>query len=223
MPQLSEEHKQQIQTVLMTAPLIPVITIHRLEDAVPLCRALVEGGLRVLEITLRTEFGVAAIREVRKALPDALVGAGTVTGIAQYREVESAGAQFVITPGVTEAVLEFGVTSAAPLLPGIATASELMMGHIHGYRHFKFFPAEVSGGIAALNAFYGPFPDVMFCPTGGIRRDNAADYLELDNVAAVGGTWLTPAEAVEAKDWAAITEIARASLMDASRLITPDS
>lgn len=217
MPQLSEEHKEQIQAVFMASPLIPVITINRLEDAVPLCSALVAGGVHVLEITLRTEFGVEAIREVRKALPDALVGAGTVTGISQYREVEAAGAQFVITPGVTEAILEFGVTSEAPLLPGIATASELMMGYIHGYRHFKFFPAEVSGGVAALQAFAGPFPDVMFCPTGGIRRTTAVSYLEQPNVAAVGGTWLTPAEAIEAKDWAAITEIARASLLDIRR------
>ncbi|WP_303289294.1 bifunctional 4-hydroxy-2-oxoglutarate aldolase/2-dehydro-3-deoxy-phosphogluconate aldolase [Marinobacter sp. SS5-14b] len=217
MPQLSEEHKAQIQAAFMASPLIPVITIHRPEDAVPLCRALVAGGINVLEITLRTEFGVAAIRDVRKALPEALVGAGTVTGIGQYREVEAAGAQFVITPGVTEAILEFGVTSEAPLLPGIATASELMMGYIHGYRHFKFFPAEVSGGIPALNAFAGPFPDVMFCPTGGIRRDTASSYLELANVAAVGGSWLTPAAAIEAKDWAAIAEIARSSLKDIRR------
>ena len=215
MPQLSNDHKLEIEKVLTRSALIPVITIDRLADAVPLCKALYEGGLGVLEITLRTEFGVAAIREVRKALPDALVGAGSVTSISQYREVELAGAQFVITPGVTEAVLEFGVTSEAPLLPGISTASELMMGHIHGYRHFKFFPAEVSGGVAALKALAGPFPDVQFCPTGGIRQDTAADYLALKNVAAVGGSWLTPADKVLAKDWAAITEIARASLLDA--------
>ncbi|WP_323750642.1 bifunctional 4-hydroxy-2-oxoglutarate aldolase/2-dehydro-3-deoxy-phosphogluconate aldolase [Marinobacter sp.] len=215
MPQLSRDHKLQIEKVLTRSLVIPVITVHRLADAVPLCKALYDGGIEVLEITLRTEFGVAAISEVRKALPKALVGAGSVLSIAQYREVELAGAQFVITPGVTEAVLEFGVTSEAPLLPGISTASELMMGHIHGYRHFKFFPAEVSGGIAALKAFAGPFPDVKFCPTGGIRQDTAADYLKLENVGAVGGSWLTPADRVAAKDWAAITDIARASLVDA--------
>lgn len=215
MPQLSNDHKLEIEKVLTRSPLIPVITIDRLADAVPLCKALYEGGLGVLEITLRTEFGVAAIREVREALPDALVGAGSVTSIAQYREVELAGAQFVITPGVTEAVLEFGVTSEAPLLPGISTASELMMGHIQGYRHFKFFPAEVSGGVAALKALAGPFPDVQFCPTGGIHQHTAADYLALQNVAAVGGSWLTPADKIAAKDWAAITDIARASLLDA--------
>lgn len=212
MPQVSMEHREQIRAVLMASPLMPVITIHRLDDAVPLCRALVEGGLKVLEITLRTEFGVEAIRQVRQALPEALVGAGTVTSIAQYRQAESAGAQFVITPGVTEAILDFAVTSEAPLLPGIATASELLMGYGHGYRYFKFFPAEVSGGIPALKAFAGPFPDVVFCPTGGIRQNTAADYLALENVATVGGTWLTPDDAVASKDWARITGIARASL-----------
>ena len=155
-----------------------------------------------------------AIEQVRKAIPDAWVGAGTVTSIAQYRQVEAAGAQFVITPGVTEAILEFGVTSEAPLLPGISTISELMVGYNLGYREFKFFPAEVAGGIPALKAFSGPFPDVTFCPTGGIRRNTAADYLALGNVQAVGGTWLTPADVVAAKDWAQITEIARGSLAD---------
>src|SRR5690554_2176554 len=217
MNQLSDYHRDRVQAVLGASPLVPVIAIQNAEDALPLCRALVDGGIRVLEITLRTEHGVRAIEQIRKAIPEAWVGAGTVTSIAQYRQVESAGAQFVITPGVTEAILEFGVTSEAPLLPGIATASELMMGYIHGYRHFKFFPAEVSGGVAALQAFAGPFPDVMFCPTGGIRRTTAVSYLEQPNVAAVGGTWLTPAEVIEAKDWAAITEIARASLLDIRR------
>ncbi|KPQ30289.1 MAG: 2-dehydro-3-deoxyphosphogluconate aldolase / (4S)-4-hydroxy-2-oxoglutarate aldolase [Marinobacter excellens HL-55] len=212
MPQVSMEHREQIRAVLTASPLIPVITIDDPEDAIPLCRALVDGGLKVLEITLRTEFGVDAIRQVRQALPEALVGAGTVTSIAQYRQVESAGAQFVITPGVTEAILDFGVTSEAPLLPGIATASELLMGYSHGYRYFKLFPAEVSGGISALKAFSGPFPDVVFCPTGGIRQNTASAYLALENVATVGGTWLTPADAIANKDWARITEIARASL-----------
>ncbi|MFO8140623.1 MAG: bifunctional 4-hydroxy-2-oxoglutarate aldolase/2-dehydro-3-deoxy-phosphogluconate aldolase [Marinobacter sp.] len=212
MPQVSMEHQERIRAVLMASPLMPVITIHRLGDAVPLCRALVDGGIKVLEITLRTEFGIEAIRQVRQALPEAWVGAGTVTSIAQYRQVETAGAQFVITPGVTEAILDFAVTSEVPLLPGIATASELLMGYGQGYRYFKFFPAEVSGGIPALRAFSGPFPDVVFCPTGGIRQNTAADYLALENVATVGGTWLTPDDAVASQDWARITEIARASL-----------
>ena len=214
MNQLSDYHRERVQAVLAASPLVPVIAIKDPDDAIPLCRALVDGGIRVLEITLRTEHGVRAIEKVRKAIPEAWVGAGTVTSIAQYRQVESAGAQFVITPGVTEAILEFGVTSEAPLLPGISTVSELMMGYALGYREFKFFPAEVAGGIPALKAFSGPFPDVVFCPTGGISRQTARDYLALTNVCAVGGSWLTPAEAIAGKDWPAVSEIARGSLGD---------
>ncbi|WP_372982634.1 bifunctional 4-hydroxy-2-oxoglutarate aldolase/2-dehydro-3-deoxy-phosphogluconate aldolase [Marinobacter sediminum] len=214
MTQLSEFQRERVQAVLAASPLVPVIAINELEDAVPLCQALVDGGINVLEITLRTEHGVNAIKAVREAIPDAWVGAGTVTSVAEYRQVEAAGAQFVITPGVTEAILEFGVTSEAPLLPGISTVSELMMGYALGYREFKFFPAEVSGGVPALKAFSGPFSDVTFCPTGGIRRDTAKDYLALKSVKAVGGSWLTPAEVVAAKDWAQITQIARDSLAD---------
>ncbi len=214
MTQLSEFQRERVQAVLAASPLVPVIAITELEDAVPLCQALVDGGINVLEITLRTEHGVNAIKAVREAIPEAWVGAGTVTSVAEYRQVEAAGAQFVITPGVTEAILEFGVTSEAPLLPGVSTVSELMMGYALGYREFKFFPAEVSGGVPALKAFSGPFSDVTFCPTGGIRRDTAKDYLALKNVKAVGGSWLTPADVVAAKDWAQITQIARDSLAD---------
>jgi 2-dehydro-3-deoxyphosphogluconate aldolase/(4S)-4-hydroxy-2-oxoglutarate aldolase len=214
MHQLSDYHRQRVRAVLEAAPLIPVISINHPDDALPLCRALVDGGVRVLEITLRTPYGLKAIEQVREAIPEAWVGAGTVTSIDQFRQVESAGAQFVITPGVTEAILEFGVTSEASLLPGISTISELMIGHNLGYREFKFFPAEVSGGIPALKAFAGPFPDVTFCPTGGIRRNTAKDYLALENVAAVGGTWLTPGDLVASGDWDQISEIVRGSLLD---------
>lgn len=214
MTKLSDFHRNRVREVLSSCPLIPVITINHPDEALPLCQALVAGGIRVLEITLRSEHGLTAIRELRAALPDVWIGAGTVTGIEQYRAVEAAGAQFVITPGVTEAILDFGLTSEAPLLPGISTASELMMGYAHGYREFKFFPAEVSGGVPALKAFRGPFGDVTFCPTGGIRRATAKDYLALDNVAAVGGTWLTPVDLVQAKDWQAITREVAGSLQD---------
>ncbi|QSP93540.1 bifunctional 4-hydroxy-2-oxoglutarate aldolase/2-dehydro-3-deoxy-phosphogluconate aldolase [Marinobacter salinisoli] len=214
MTQLSDFHRERIQSVLQASPLVPVISVNELDDAVPLCQALVDGGIRVLEITLRTRHGLKAIEKVRQALPDAWVGAGTVTSVAQYRQAESAGAQFVITPGVTESILEFGVTSESPLLPGVATVSELMMGYVLGYRQFKFFPAEVAGGVPALNAFRGPFPDVTFCPTGGIRRDTAANYLRLANVQAVGGSWLTPEDVVASRDWGRITDIARGSLGD---------
>jgi len=216
MSQLSGFHRECIQSVLSSSLLLPVITIKHPEDAVPLCRALFDGGIRVMEITLRTEHGLNAIKSVREALPEAWVGAGTVTNLTQYRQAEAAGAQFIVTPGVTEALLEFALTSEAPLLPGVSTASELMLGYGLGYREFKFFPAEVAGGIPALKALNGPFPDAIFCPTGGIRRDTAKDYLALSNVQTVGGSWLTPADVVAKRDWAQITEIVRGSLSDIS-------
>lgn len=214
MSSLSMQHRHQVQSVLGSCPLVPVISIQDPEHTLPLAKALVEGGIRILEVTLRTEHGLGAIRQLRKAFPDVWVGAGTVAQVAQYRQAEAAGAQFIITPGVTRELLEFGLTAHAPLLPGVATISEMMMGYALGYREFKFFPAEVSGGVPALKAFAGPFPDVSFCPTGGVRRETARDYLALANVSAVGGTWLTPRDAVEAGDWAAITDLAAGSLQD---------
>lgn len=210
--QLSQGHRQQLQALLAASPLIPVITIEDPAKAVALGRALVDGGINILEITLRTEHGLEAIRALRQALPETWVGAGTVKTVAQYRQVEAAGAQFVITPGVTPELLEHGIKASAPLLPGVATLSELMLGYALGYREFKFFPAEVSGGVDALKAFGGPFADVRFCPTGGIRQETAARYLALANVAAVGGTWLTPREAIEADDWARISQLVADSL-----------
>lgn len=214
--QLSDFHRERIITVLKASQLMPVITIQQPDDAIPLCQALFDAGIRAMEITLRTEHGLKAIREVRQALPEVWVGAGTVTSLYQYRQAEAAGAQFVVTPGVTEAIFEFSLTSEAALLPGVSTASELMLGYCLGYREFKFFPAEVAGGIAALKALSGPFPDASFCPTGGIRRDTARHYLALDNVPTVGGSWLTPEAAVAKKDWARVTEVARGSLLDLS-------
>ncbi|SHK42148.1 2-keto-3-deoxy-phosphogluconate aldolase [Marinobacter antarcticus] len=216
MSQLSGYHRDRIRSVLGASPLMPVITIKHPDEAVPLCQALFDGGVRVMEITLRTEHGLKAIKSVREALPEAWVGAGTVTSLSQYRQAEAAGAQFIVTPGVTEALLEFALTSEAPLLPGVSTASELMLGYGLGYREFKFFPAEVAGGIPALKALNGPFPDAAFCPTGGIRRDTAKDYLALSNVQTVGGSWLTPTDVVAKRDWAQITKIARGSLSDIS-------
>ena len=214
MPQLSMQHRHQVQSVLASCPLIPVISIQDPEHVVPLGRALIDGGIRILEVTLRTEHGLGAIRQLRRAFPDVWVGAGTVTGVSQYRQAEAVGAQFIISPGITRELLEFGLTAHAPLLPGVATISEMMAGYALGYREFKFFPAEVAGGIAALTAFSGPFPDVSFCPTGGIRRETASDYLALPNVAAVGGTWLTPQDRIAAGNWEAVTELTRDSLND---------
>ncbi|MFL1406357.1 bifunctional 4-hydroxy-2-oxoglutarate aldolase/2-dehydro-3-deoxy-phosphogluconate aldolase [Marinobacter sp. M1N3S26] len=213
MPGLSKDQQQRIQAVLAAGPLVPVITLHREEDAMPLAEALVEGGIRVLEITLRTPQALPAIETLSKQLPgDVLVGAGTVTDPAAYRQAESAGARFVVSPGITPRLLDYGLTANAPLLPGVATVSELMLGYELGYRAFKFFPAAVAGGLEGLKAMAGPFPDVVFCPTGGIRRDTARDYLALGNVVAVGGTWLTPEKRVSQGDWPGITRLARESL-----------
>ncbi|WP_144822074.1 bifunctional 4-hydroxy-2-oxoglutarate aldolase/2-dehydro-3-deoxy-phosphogluconate aldolase [Marinobacter piscensis] len=214
MNEVSGFHRERVRSVLNASQLLPVITINDPDDAVPLCRALFEGGIAVMEITLRTEHGLEAIRQVRDALPDVWVGAGTVTSLSEYRQAEAVGAQFIVTPGVTEALLDFALTAQSPLLPGVSTASEIMLGYSLGYREFKFFPAEVAGGMSALKAFAGPFKEAVFCPTGGIRRETARGYLELQNVLAVGGSWLTPAEAVARKDWTSITETAAASLAD---------
>lgn len=217
MPTLSSDHQERIRQLLAVSPVIPVITIERPEQALPLCRALVAGGLRVLEITLRTPEGLDAIRQVRGAMPeDVWVGAGTVVSRDQYREAEQAGADFVVSPGSTEPLLDFAVTASVPLLPGISTVSELMVGYNLGYRAFKFFPAEVCGGMHALRSFAGPFPDVVFCPTGGITRDLASQYLALDNVVTVGGTWLTPGQWVDAGNWQEIEKQAASTLQTIS-------
>lgn len=209
---LSESLRDRMAQIVGLCPLIPVITIEEPEHALPLGKALLEGGISTLEITLRSAHGLNAIRELRERLPGACVGAGTVTGPEQYRQAEAMGAQFVVTPGSTRALLEYGLAARVPLLPGISTLSEMMEGYRLGYRIFKFFPAEVAGGVAALKAFAGPFADVHFCPTGGIRQETAADYLELPSVPAVGGTWLTPKGPVKAGRWSEVTGLARRSL-----------
>ncbi|MFE8071944.1 bifunctional 4-hydroxy-2-oxoglutarate aldolase/2-dehydro-3-deoxy-phosphogluconate aldolase [Marinobacteraceae bacterium S3BR75-40.1] len=209
---LSENLKERMATILEASPLVPVISIAEAAHAEPLTDALVAGGLRVLEITLRTPHGLDAIAAIRRRHPDIWVGAGTVASVEQYQAVEAAGGQFVVTPGSTAELLEYGTRASIPLLPGVATLSEMMEGYRLGYRDFKFFPAEVAGGVAALKAFAGPFAQVRFCPTGGIRRETAADYLALANVPAVGGTWLTPAAAIERADWPAISREVEVSI-----------
>ncbi|WP_172962277.1 bifunctional 4-hydroxy-2-oxoglutarate aldolase/2-dehydro-3-deoxy-phosphogluconate aldolase [Hydrocarboniclastica marina] len=208
----ANDRQQQLGTIFSSCPLVPVITIQDPDTAVELGRALVAGGLRILEITLRTEHGLGAITALREALPDVWVGAGTITTVDQYQAAVKAGAQFAITPGSTQALLQYGTTATAPLLPGVATLSEILQAYELGYRDFKLFPAEVAGGTAALKSFAGPLPDIRFCPTGGIKPETAADYLALDNVIAVGGTWLTPQDAVSARDWTRISQIAEDSL-----------
>ncbi|MBT8422690.1 MAG: bifunctional 4-hydroxy-2-oxoglutarate aldolase/2-dehydro-3-deoxy-phosphogluconate aldolase [Gammaproteobacteria bacterium] len=173
-----------------TLPVLPVIQVARADEIVPIAEALAEGGINALEITLRTDAGLDAIRLARQRFPDAVVCAGTVTNTEQLRAAMDAGAEFVVTPGITEALVKAAVDHNIPLLPGIATPSELMLGLDAGLRHFKLFPAQVVGGMAMLKSLAGPFPDVQFCPTGGLNADNYRDFLALPNVFCVGGSWM---------------------------------
>ncbi|HEY8950502.1 MAG TPA: bifunctional 4-hydroxy-2-oxoglutarate aldolase/2-dehydro-3-deoxy-phosphogluconate aldolase [Rhizomicrobium sp.] len=193
-----------IATILSRVPVIPVLTIARVEDSVALARALVDGGLSVLEITLRTDAALDAIAAIARDVPDAVTGAGTVLNRADLRCAREAGAQFAVSPGLTENL----ATEGLPLLPGVATASEIMRGMEYGLRHFKFFPAESSGGVAALKSFAGPFPDIRFCPTGGITAKSAPDYLAVKNVMCVGGSWMVPHAMITAQDWRGIAKLA---------------
>lgn len=207
-----ESNTQSLDHLLGMGPVIPVLTIERLEDAEPIGQALYDGGIRVLEVTLRTECALAVIRQLRQSLPDIYLGAGTVLTPDQFQQVEAEGADFVVTPGTTDALYDYGQQSHIPLLPGISTASELMQGWAKGYRQFKFFPAEASGGVAMLKALAGPFPEAIFCPTGGIGAEQLAQYLSLPNVPCVGGSWLTPKHSVQAEDWGAIQSLVEATL-----------
>jgi len=197
----------EIGEVMRTAPVIPVIVIDREADAVPLAQALVTGGLRVLEVTLRTASGLAAIRAMT-AVPNAIVGAGTVLDAEQFDQAVAAGARFVVSPGYADDLLAAAKRTGVPWLPGVATATEIMRARGAGLRHLKFFPAESSGGVAALKSFASVFRDVLFCPTGGISPSNAAQYLSTANVACVGGSWVTPADAIASGDWARIERLA---------------
>ncbi|MDN7127235.1 bifunctional 4-hydroxy-2-oxoglutarate aldolase/2-dehydro-3-deoxy-phosphogluconate aldolase [Pseudidiomarina sp. 1APR75-33.1] len=192
-------------------PVVPVMVIEQLEDALPMAQALLAADIKVLEVTLRTPVALEAIQLLREELPDALVGAGTVTTPEQLQSVTAAGAQFAISPGITRELLVAGAAGSIPLLPGVATISELMQAHGLGYRHLKFFPAEAAGGTAMLKAIAGPFADVQFCPTGGIHQNNFRDYLALPNVRCVGGSWILPKTAIAAKNWPEITRLSRAA------------
>ncbi len=200
---------QRADDVFALAPVIPVITVDDLDNALPLARALVDNGLKVLEVTLRTPVALAAIERIANELPEACVGAGTVLDIVALKSCIRAGARFAISPGATEALYDTAHYADIPLIPGIATASELMRGLERGWRRFKFFPAEASGGVAALKGFAGPFAQARFCPTGGIDAAKAPAYLALPNVACVGGSWMLPADAIQAKDWDRIGDLAR--------------
>ena len=190
-------------------PVIPVIVLHRLADAVPLARALVAGGIQVLEVTLRTPVALACMQAIAREVPEAIVGAGTVRSVSDVQAALDAGCQFAVSPGYTPAVGQDCLQRGLPLLPGVATASEVMMAQADGYHFLKFFPATAAGGIPMLKALAGPFPDVMFCPTGGITLQTAPQFLALPNVKVCGGSWLTPQEAIDAGDWSRVTALAR--------------
>ena len=190
-------------------PVIPVIVLQRLADAVPMARALVAGGVRVLEVTLRTPVGLACIEAIAREVPEAVVGAGTIRSAADARAAKSAGSRFGVSPGYTVAVGAACREAGLPLLPGVATAGEVMAAMADGLDFLKFFPATAAGGLPMLKALAGPFPDVAFCPTGGITAQTAPGFLALPNVRVCGGSWLTPADAVAAGDWARITRLAR--------------
>lgn len=194
------------------ARVIPVITIDRVEDAVPLARALVAGGVRTLEITLRTAAALEAAKAIIAGVPDAIVGMGTVLNASDLAQVASIGAKFALSPGATPELFEAASRSEVPFVPGIATASELMAALAHGFGVCKFFPAQQAGGIPALRALAGPFPQARFCPTGGIGQANAAEWLAEPNVIAVGGSWVCPTADIKAGNWDNITELARRAM-----------
>jgi 2-dehydro-3-deoxyphosphogluconate aldolase/(4S)-4-hydroxy-2-oxoglutarate aldolase len=204
-----EQLSRRLDDMLQQAPVVPVLAIERIEQAGPLARALVGAGLPVLEVTLRTPVALDAIRRIRIEVPTAIVGAGTVLTPADLVAVEDAGAAFAIAPGATPALYAAARTCKIPFLPGIATASELMAGLEQGWTRFKFFPAESAGGVPALRGFAGPFPQVKFCPTGGIDAAKASAYLALKNVITVGGSWMVPGDALAAGDWDRIGALAR--------------
>jgi 2-dehydro-3-deoxyphosphogluconate aldolase/(4S)-4-hydroxy-2-oxoglutarate aldolase len=194
-----------------TSRVVPVVVIESVDAAVPLAEALLEGGIDVIEITLRSDAGLAAIEAVASKVPDMLTGAGTVTRVAELSRVRDAGARFALSPGATPALLDAATNLGLPFVPGVATASEAMFAREAGYTLLKCFPAAQLGGVEALKAWGGPLPDLRFCPTGGVTTANLRDYLALPNVAMVGGSWLTPAASLRARDWRTITDLARAA------------
>ena len=195
--------------LMRLGPVIPVIVIDDLAQAVPLARALAAGGVRVLEVTLRTAVGLEAIAAIARDVPEAIVGVGTITQPQEFKQSIDAGARFAVTPGLTPALIEAARGLALPLLPGVMTPADVIAAKAAGYRQLKLFPAQQAGGIGMLKALAGPFPDVVFCPTGGVTAATAPDFLALPNVACVGGSWLTPKEAIAAGDWARVTALAR--------------
>ncbi|WP_444919815.1 bifunctional 4-hydroxy-2-oxoglutarate aldolase/2-dehydro-3-deoxy-phosphogluconate aldolase [Microbulbifer sp. CnH-101-G] len=201
--------QKNIADILQSAGVVPVLVIEQAEDALPLAEALLKGGLKVLEVTLRTEAALAAVEQIAKHLPEAHVGTGTVLNSDDLRRSVDAGAGFMVSPGATEKLLAAADESDVPLLPGAASASEVMRLYERGYRYQKFFPAQAAGGVPMLKSLAGPLAEVCFCPTGGVSPNNAADYLALNNVVCVGGSWMASSALVREKSWAEITRLSQ--------------
>lgn len=197
---------------LTLSPIMPVVKIDTIEQALPLAQALLDGGINAIEVTLRSTCALDAISLIADQLPQMVVGAGTITTIEQYQACQQAGAKFGLSPGATLSLLEKAQKESWPFIPGVATASEMMTAVDHGFTNLKFFPAEINGGCKALKSFAGPFPELRFCPTGGIKLDNLTEYLSLPNVVCVGGTWLTPNSWMTDSDWTMIRSMCEESV-----------
>ncbi len=204
------------QKLFNMGQIVPVLVIKKVADALPIAEAILQSGINVLEVTLRTPSALAVIKEIATHLPQAVIGAGTVTNAEMLKQARDAGAKFAISPGLTKDLLKAGQAGDIALIPGISSISELMDGIDLGYDHLKFFPAEASGGVKAIKSIGGPFPNIQFCPTGGININNINDYLALPNVACCGGSWLVSDEIVTTKNWSAITQLCNAALAKTS-------
>ncbi|WRC32260.1 bifunctional 4-hydroxy-2-oxoglutarate aldolase/2-dehydro-3-deoxy-phosphogluconate aldolase [Helicobacter pylori] len=204
--------QDKIIEVLQISPIVPVVVIEDIKDAVPLAQSLVEGGIQIIEVTLRSSCALEAIELIAKNVPKMCVGTGTILNPTQLEQAQNRGAEFLISPGLTIKLLEHAKKKDMPLIPGVSSSSEVMQALELGYSALKFFPAEYCGGVKLLNAFNGPFKGVKFCPTGGISADNMHSYLNLENVLCVGGSWLTPKNLIQNKEWDKITEICKRSL-----------
>ncbi len=204
--------QDKIIEILQISPIVPVVVIENIKDAVPLAQSLIEGGIHIIEVTLRSSCALEAIELIAKNVPKMRVGAGTILNPTQLEQAQNRGAEFLISPGLTIKLLEYAKKKDMPLIPGVSSSSEVMQALELGYSALKFFPAEYCGGVKLLNAFNGPFKEVKFCPTGGISADNMRSYLNLENVLCVGGSWLTPKNLIQNKEWDKITEICKRSL-----------
>lgn len=213
-----KQWKYNVSDIFAASPVVPVIVLHDIYSAIPVAEALIAGGINILELTLRTDCAMECVARLSEHCKDAWVGAGTVVNAEQLQAVRASGAKFAISPGLTQDLLKAGQASDIPLIPGISSISDLMRARDLGYRQLKFFPAEAAGGVKALQAFNGPFPDIEFCPTGGINLNNFTQYLSQPNVKTVGGSWLVPNDAIINKDYDRITELAKQAVQIGSSL-----